>query len=121
MLVVDDDARSATVLARLLRDDGWDAEIATDGRDAIGRLAAGERPDVLVTDLRMPHADGAAIAQFARSRDRQLPVVVVTAYPELSGDLACALEPPPTVLTKPVDYAALVDVLAHAHEAPGRH
>lgn len=111
VLVVDDDVRAARVLARMLREDGFDVELAIDGAAAIGRLARAPIPDVLVTDLRMPHADGVAVARYARSRRHDIPVLVVTSYPELVSRHCDALVPAPTVLNKPVDYAVLNEVL----------
>jgi len=111
ILVVDDDVRTARLLARMLREDGFEVELAVDGAAAIGRLARSPMPDVLVTDLRMPHADGAAVASYARSRRPGLPVLVVTGYPELAPHEGDGLDPPPTVLSKPLDYARLGDEL----------
>jgi len=117
ILVVDDDVRTARLLVRMLEDDGFLAELATDGAAAIGRLARLPIPDVLVTDLRMPYADGMAVAQFARSRCPSLPVFVVTGYPDLVAKLEASLEPRAVVHTKPLDYAALSDELRSTVEA----
>jgi CheY-like chemotaxis protein len=107
VLVVDDDVRTARVLARMLEDDGFDVELATDGAAAIGRLARQPVPDILVTDLWMPHADGEAIARYARSRNMDLPIFIVTGHPHLALGMKQSLEPPPVVHIKPIDYASL--------------
>lgn len=107
VLVVDDDVKAGRVLVRMLREDGFDAELAPDGAAAIGRLARNPLPDILVTDLRMPHADGGAIAQFAQSRKPHLPVVVITGYPQLATEIQDQLDPPPAVFVKSIDYPAL--------------
>jgi two-component system response regulator MprA len=109
VLLVEDDARSARLLARMLRDDGWEVEIALDGGAALSRLANGRAPDALVTDFRLPHANGLALAQFARSRDAHIPVVIVTGYPQLVD--VDALDPQPIVFTKPIAYPALTAAL----------
>ncbi len=98
------------MLARMLREDGFNVEHAIDGAAAIGRLARSPLPDVLITDLRIPHADGMAVARYARSRRADLPVLFITSYPDLvpRGD---ALDPAPTVLNKPLDYARLAEEL----------
>lgn len=111
ILIVDDDVRTARLLVRMLEDDGYQVELAIDGAAAIGRLARSPVPDVLVTDLRLPHADGMAVAQFARSRRPNLPVFVVTGYPDLVAKLERTLEPRAVVYTKPLDYALLSDDL----------
>ncbi|MDI1447582.1 response regulator [Polyangium sp. 6x1] len=101
---MDDDIRSARVFVRMLREDGFDVEVAHDGAVAIGRLSRGPLPHVLVTDLHMPHADGIAVAKYARSCDPTLPIFMVTGYPELIAAHARAFDPAPRVFTKPLDY-----------------
>jgi len=81
ILVVDDDARTARMLVRMLCEDGYEAELAVDSAGAIGRLGRSPLPDALVTDLKLPHGDGIAVAQYARSRRPRLPVFVITGHP----------------------------------------
>lgn len=107
ILVVDDDVRSGRLLARLLEDDGFNVELATDGALAIARLARQPTPDILITDLRMPHADGIAITRYARSLRPMLPVIMLTGYPEIVARLEQGFDPRIVVHTKPVDYPAL--------------
>jgi CheY-like chemotaxis protein len=109
ILVVDDDARSARTLANMLREDGYDVDVAIDGATAIARLTRAPMPSVLVTDLRLPNADGHAVSAFARSRDARIPIIMVTGYPQLASQ---KLSPKPIVLTKPLDYADLSAALA---------
>lgn len=109
ILVVDDDARSARTLANMLREDGFQVDVAIDGASAIARLTRKPLPSVLVTELRLPNADGMAVSVFARSRDAEIPIIMVTGYPQLAGQ---KLSPEPIVLTKPLDYADLSAALA---------
>jgi two-component system response regulator MprA len=121
VLVVDDDVRAARMLARMLRDDGFEVELATDGAAAISRLARRPTPDILVTDLQMAHADGLAVASYARARRPALPVFIVTGYPNLVAPGAPdALEPAATVYTKPLDYAAFSAELRRSTGAPSQ-
>lgn len=114
VLVVDDDARSATLLARLLHADGYDTEVTNDGAAALARLTRNPVPHAVVTDFHLPHADGLAVGRYARSRRPSIALFVVTGYPNA---LAGALEPPDHpvhVLTKPLDYGDLLTRLAAA-------
>jgi CheY-like chemotaxis protein len=106
ILLVDDDVRAARLLVRLLEGDGFEVELATDGAAAIARLTRLPGPDLLVTDLRLPYADGLAIARYARSRNARLPVFVVTGYPEFV-DEALDGAAPVGVYAKPLDYEQL--------------
>src|SRR5262249_3795971 len=93
---------------------GFEVELAIDGATAIGRLARGPVPDILVTDLRMPYADGCAVAEYGRARRPGLPIFIVTGYPEQMTELERSMKPPPTVLPKPVGYRELVRGLREA-------
>lgn len=104
VLVVDDDVRTARLLARLLVEDGFEVELATDGAAAIARLSRSPLPDALVTDLRMPHADGIAVARYARSRKPRIPIFIVTGYPELLTRLDDLIDCDTRVFPKPLAY-----------------
>lgn len=117
LLVVDDDARSARILAQLLREDGYDVELACDGASAVSRLAAAPTPDGLVTDLRMPNLDGLTVARIARALRPTMPLVIVTGYPELVVDVAGSFVPSAVVLQKPLAYQELALALSRRFTA----
>jgi CheY-like chemotaxis protein len=114
VLIVDDDARSASLLARLLRADGYEAEVTHDGAAALARLTRNPVPHALVTDFHLPHADGLAVGRYARSRRAAVAIFVVTGYPNSLASAADPLDQPLHVLTKPLDYADLLTRLAGA-------
>lgn len=111
VLLVEHDTNAARGLARLLREDKHDVEVALDGAAAIARLANGAMPDVLITDFRVPHADARALVAFARARWPRLPVIVVTGYAEEARSWCAALSPEVAMLTKPLNYDALTEKL----------
>ena len=115
VLVADDDARSARVLARLLRADGYEVEVTLDGAATIGRLCRAPSPDVLVTDIRMPHASGLDAAHFGRSMNPKLSVVLVSAYYDdvPLGDRSFKR------FDKPLDYNALAAELGRGRPNHG--
>lgn len=116
VLLVDDDVRGSRLLARMLTDDGFATEVALDGAAALARLTRAPAPDALVTDYHLPLASGLAVARYARSLGRGMPVVMLTGDPDafarataddpLGGSLL--------VMTKPLDYGDLVDHLIGA-------
>ena len=61
--------------------------VCGDGQEAVERLTQA-RPDVVVTDLVMPHLDGAATTAHVRGQQPELPVLVLTGTPH--GQLAAA-------------------------------
>ena len=106
VLLVDDDRRNARLLARMLREDGFVVEVLLGGAAAVGRLARDPLPDAIITELRMPHVDGIAVARFARSRRPDVCVMFLTGYPNLLAEVRC-FDPEPLIYTKPVNYASL--------------
>ena len=116
VLIVEDDARTARTLSQMLVEDGYDVELSFDGAAAIARLGREPAPDVLLVDYRLPHVDGMVVARYARSRFPEIPVFVVSSYPEVVVQ-APALDPPAVLLTKPLVYHELTDELARAVRA----
>jgi DNA-binding NtrC family response regulator len=77
ILVADDEQNLRRVLAALLRRDGHEVVQATNGQEAIERLAD---VDVVITDLRMPGADGMEVLRTASRNHPHVPVIMITAY-----------------------------------------
>ncbi|MFN0252357.1 MAG: sigma-54-dependent transcriptional regulator, partial [Kofleriaceae bacterium] len=77
ILVADDEQNLRRVLVALLRRDGHDVVQAGSGLEAIERLGD---VDVVITDLRMPGADGMEVLRNATKHHPQTPVIIITAY-----------------------------------------
>lgn len=104
VLVIDDDTRTAALLAQMLREDGYAVEVLGDGVDALRRLEAMPNPDVVVTDLVMPGASGLTVMLEAQRKQPNVPVIFLTGHPDLLARLALTLVPEPLVFTKPIEY-----------------
>jgi signal transduction histidine kinase/DNA-binding response OmpR family regulator len=90
VLVVEDDTAMREMTRRLLTREGWHVDIATNGQEAIARLA--ERvPSLIVLDLLMPEMDGfELIVELRQSTTwRDIPVVVVTARDITAHERTC--------------------------------
>jgi two-component system, NtrC family, response regulator AtoC len=77
ILVADDEQNLRRVLVAMLRRDGHEVVQAASGAEAIERLAD---VDVVITDLRMPGADGMEVLRTATRTFPQVPVIMITAY-----------------------------------------
>lgn len=77
ILVVDDDPDILGMLREALEGEGHRVVTATDGMDALERLAA--RPSLILLDMRMPRMDGWEFARRARDLGNTAPIVVITA------------------------------------------
>ncbi|MCP1574259.1 CheY-like chemotaxis protein [Herbaspirillum rubrisubalbicans] len=81
VLVVEDHAESREMLCDLLRKGGLHVLAAANGVEAIA-LMQDHRPDLVLTDLRMPRMDGMELARYIKSHERyaQIPVVLISAH-----------------------------------------
>jgi PAS domain S-box-containing protein len=112
ILVADDFPQSAAILARLLRQDGHEVQIAHDGIEAV-ETAAWFRPDVAVLDIAMPKLDGYDAARMIREQAWGKPMILIA----LSGwgqqldrerTKAAGFD---AHLTKPAKYETLMTLL----------
>lgn len=78
VLVVDDEPAARTGIAEILRDEGYEVATAENGVEAADLMRA-FRPDIVLTDLRMPSCDGTTLLSYVRSFHRHVPVVVFSA------------------------------------------
>lgn len=117
VLLVDGDYRTSNRLAALLRDDGFEVDVVRDGAAAIASLTRSPPPGTLITELNLRFADGVAVARYARAQRADLRIVVLTGHPHLLQAGAMG-NPPPLVMTKPVDYAQLLAALSGATPTP---
>ncbi|HWH45769.1 MAG TPA: response regulator transcription factor [Thermoleophilaceae bacterium] len=78
VLVVDDEPAVRTALERALRLDGYDVELAADGREALERLPT-VAPDAVVLDVLMPFLDGLGVCRRLRADNDRTPVLMLTA------------------------------------------
>jgi DNA-binding response OmpR family regulator len=79
VLVVEDNATIGGLLVALLREEGYRALRAWDGREAI-KMARDRRPDLIVLDLSLPYRDGIDVLRDLRSNEdtTEAPIVVVS-------------------------------------------
>jgi two-component system, NtrC family, response regulator HydG len=107
VLVVDDEASDRAVLTDLLEQSGYLVQAAADGDEALG-IAAETPPDVVLSDLRMPHMDGIELLRKLHERDPRLPFVLQTAVSAVQSAVAAIHAGAADYLVKPVDIEALV-------------
>ena len=91
VLIVDDEPDMVENCARILGRTGYDCLTATDPRRGLAMLEA-ERPDVLLTDLKMPEVDGMELLRRAHDVDPALPVIVITAFATIESAVAAVKE-----------------------------
>lgn len=120
LLVVDDDADMLRLLTLRLEATGYRVLTATSSEAALSQLAV-ERPQLLLSDVRLPGKDGLALFDEVHAQHPMLPVILLTAHGSIPDAVEATSRGVYTYLTKPFDGKALLDKIAQAlalHSAP---
>ncbi|HKQ13220.1 MAG TPA: nitrogen regulation protein NR(I) [Steroidobacteraceae bacterium] len=111
--LVDDDASIRWVLERALRQGGM-SPTAFDQADSALAALRRDRPDVLITDIRMPGRSGLELLTQIRASQPELPVIVMTAHSDLDSAVAAYQGGAFEYLPKPFDIDQAVDLVRRA-------
>jgi len=109
ILVVDDERAVRESLRRALELEGYEIELASDGREALDRLASDAHPDAVVLDVLMPGVDGLEVCRTLRTSGSSVPVLMLTARTEVEDRVEGLDAGADDYLTKPF---ALEELLA---------
>jgi CheY-like chemotaxis protein len=105
ILVVDDDPGLRHALVELLIHAGFAVEQAGDGIMAL-RQIAGQVPDLIVSDVQMPHLDGIGLVTVLAPHTPPIPIILMSGNPLPAG---CAQ----SFIRKPFALEALLTLMAH--------
>ncbi|RTZ71517.1 MAG: nitrogen regulation protein NR(I) [Gammaproteobacteria bacterium] len=121
--VVDDDPSMRWVLEKALQKNGFQVQGFASGEELLEALEA-SRPEVIVSDIRMPGLDGIALLSRIRAIDPGLPVIIMTAHSDLDSAVKAYDVGAFEYLPKPFDVNEAVDqvnrALASRQTAQGR-
>jgi two-component system response regulator MprA len=111
ILVVDDERAVRESLRRALELEGYEIELAADGREALKRLEAngdGAQPDAVILDVLMPTMDGLEVCRRLRRAGNRVPVLMLTARDEIENRVAGLDAGADDYVTKPFALEELV-------------
>lgn len=86
ILVVDDEENIRFLFKEELEEEGYVVEVAKDGLEALEKLSS-FKPDLVTLDIKMPGINGIETLKRIREKERQLPVIMCSAYGEYKQDL----------------------------------
>ena len=110
ILVVDDERAVRESLRRALELEGYEIQLAVDGREALSVLADEEpQPDAVILDVLMPGLDGLEVCRSLRNAGNRVPVLMLTARDEVDNRVAGLDAGADDYVTKPF---ALEELLA---------
>jgi CheY-like chemotaxis protein len=113
ILVVDDEEAVGYVFERYLTIKGYRVSVAHSGAQALEAFAA-DRPDLVITDYKMPGMNGDELLRRLRSIEPGLPAVMISANPIEVGPTLAGVR----FFPKPVSLEMLVKHLGDIFSAP---
>ena len=120
ILVVDDDPFSLDLLRQELEHLGHDINTCTNGKKAIEKIISETSkhgfPGIIVTDIRMPRMDGIELMKRTIDLDPDLPVILITAYGDISMAVQAMHDGAYDFIEKPIDSEKLIDVVKRGVE-----
>lgn len=110
ILIVDDEPSIRQLVATLLTLEGFDVTTASDGRAALKRVQA-DAPDVVISDVRMPHMTGYELLTAIRTNPALDAVRFILLTSSTGDDPAAQSAMADACLTKPFTRDLLLDTL----------
>jgi len=111
--VVDDDDAIRFVLQRALQKDGYSVQAFSKVGDIAGSLQ-GDSPDVIVTDIRLPDADGLSVLETLDQMGKEIPVIAITGFSDLDQAVSAFKQGVFDYIAKPFDLEQVLSVVARA-------
>jgi two-component system nitrogen regulation response regulator GlnG len=113
ILIVDDEEAVCWALGRALTRDGHKVAVAPSAEEAF-TLAARQRPDAVVLDVRLPGMDGLSALGRLRELTADAPVIVVTAFGNLNTAVSAVEGGAFDYLAKPFDLDQALEIIGRA-------
>ncbi len=120
VLIVDDEVNARQALKTILSEEGFEIAEASDGEEALQRLAE-FAPAAVLTDVRMPKMDGLTFLRKAREGGSDATFVVMTAFGSIEMAVEAMAAGAESYLVKPLDVKAVMVVLEKALEKRRLH
>lgn len=115
VLLVEDDAEMRAMVRTALTGSGFDVSELPDGERALEFLGSRlfghrsrQKPDLIVTDNRMPYCDGIDILHALRLLHEEVPLIMITAFGDPALHAEVVEQPNAVVLDKPFDLDVLI-------------
>ena len=115
VLLVDDETSILDTLKVLFRGEGYEVSVAETGQQALDAME-GEKPDLVISDIRMPGKTGLEVLAAVREMDPELPVILMTAQASLQSAVRAVNEGAYYYLQKPFSNDELLAICARALE-----
>jgi CheY-like chemotaxis protein len=110
IIIVDDEKSFRDLISKLLKNQGYQIHTASDGLDGLKAIEE-HRPDLIITDFKMPRMDGIEFLARVWEIYHNLPVIFSSAYYSYPEDLSPIHQGQTHFLPKPIDVEALLKLV----------
>ena len=110
LLIVDDEEAIRDSLSSALRAEGLELAVAGSAESALSQIDA-FRPDVVLSDIRMPGLDGVELLRIIKERAPSIDVILMTAYQDMPTVISAVRAGAVEFLTKPLDLEELLRLI----------
>jgi DNA-binding NtrC family response regulator len=115
VLIIDDESAIVDTLRILLKNEGFAAHVAFGGKQGLEQIEA-IRPDIVISDIRMPAVGGLDVLAAAKAQDPDMPVILMTAQASLQTAITAVNDGAFHYVQKPFQNDALVAIVKRAAE-----
>jgi DNA-binding NtrC family response regulator len=113
ILVIDDEKPTLSMFRLLLKAMDYEVLLAGSGEEGIA-LFEQNKPDVVITDIKMPGMDGFEVIKAIREMDAGVPFIIITGHGDVSQTEEAALSDTVGFINKPLQRDALEEALEKA-------
>jgi len=113
ILIVDDEKNYPLILSAVLEEEGFETLTANSARKALEILENSDL-DLVLTDMKMPSMDGIELLERVKSKDPELPVIMMTAYGTVEKAVEAMQKGAYNYILKPFDNDSLVIYVSKA-------
>ncbi|MGD8675155.1 MAG: sigma-54 dependent transcriptional regulator [Desulfobacterales bacterium] len=107
VLIVDDEKNYTRILGAVLEEEGFETLTANSGPEAL-EILEGSDVDLVLTDMKMPSMDGIQLLEKIKTRDSELPVIMMTAHGTVDKAVEAMQKGAYSYILKPFDNDRLI-------------
>lgn len=113
ILIIDDEKDTCDIIGEIMIDEGYQVFTALSGQSAL-RIVKKNRPDLILLDIKMPKMDGVEVLRRVKKIDKDVVVVMMTAYGALDTAKEAMRLGANDYVTKPFDVNFIKAVVKEA-------
>ena len=118
ILVIDDEKVILESLKMFLTEKGYSVESAASAAEGRQKVE-GLKPDVVILDIRLPDGNGLDLLKELRDRNREMPVIMITAFHDMDSTIKAIKHGATEYITKPIDADELERAVQRAMKVTG--